>query len=191
MSTVTGTPVVTSVIPSTMIAGDTYFWTFSLPEYPSPTYVLTMVGWNAENRFSASGTYSGGDWTIALSVVDSAAIIPGDYEWRIHAEDGPHRHTLYRGRITVQPNYEGNRPFDTRTHARKVLDAIEAVIEGRATKDQEEYSIEGRSLKRTPLADLVKFRSQYQLELQREERAERAAAGLGSGRTIGVRFGRA
>jgi molecular chaperone DnaK (HSP70) len=81
--------------------------------------------------------------------------------------------------------------FDARTHARKVLDAIEAVLENRATLDQEEYAINGRSLKRTPVADLIRLRSAYKVEVSREVAAEAMAAGLANPRRIYLRMGRA
>lgn len=65
------------------------------------------------------------------------------------------------------------------SHAQTVLAAIEAVIERRATVDQESYSIDGRSLSRTPLAELYKFRARYMDEVAREAAAAREAAGLG------------
>ena len=44
---------------------------------------------------------------------------------------------------------------DPRAHAEKVLEAIEAVIEKRATKDQESYTIKNRSLARTGSTPLL------------------------------------
>ena len=61
------------------------------------------------------------------------------------------------------------------------------MIQNRATKDQESYSIQGRSLARTPIADLIALRSQYKAELVREERAERIKNGLGHSGIIKVR----
>jgi hypothetical protein len=42
-----------------------------------------------------------------------------------------------------------------------VLDAIEAVIENRATLDQQEYTIGSRHLKRMTAAELIEFRDKY------------------------------
>ncbi|BBF76065.1 hypothetical protein URS_0009 [Acinetobacter ursingii] len=58
---------------------------------------------------------------------------------------------------------------DLRSHARKTLDAIEAVIEKRATIDQERYRINNRELYRTPFETLVKLRSLYRAEVSREQ----------------------
>lgn len=57
---------------------------------------------------------------------------------------------------------------DTRSHAKKTLEALEAVIEGRATLDQERYRLNNRELFRTPLDNLIKLRNQYRAEVSRE-----------------------
>lgn len=74
------------------------------------------------------------------------------------------------------------------SHAETVLAAIEAVIERRATVDQQSYSIEGRSLARMPIDDLLRFRSQYRAEVANEQAARAAAEGRGSSRRIRTAF---
>jgi len=77
---------------------------------------------------------------------------------------------------------------DPRSHVKITLDAIEAVIESRATKDQESYSINGRSLSRTPLKDLLMFRDKYKAEYLKEQRKESIANGRGHSGKIRVRL---
>lgn len=101
------------------------------------------------------------------------------------------RHLVYRGTLVVLEDLAAvTTPHDPRSHARRVLEAIEAVIEKRASRDQESYTINGRTLVRTPIAELIRLRDRYKGEVAGEEAAERIAAGLGSRRTIRVRFGR-
>jgi hypothetical protein len=96
---------------------------------------------------------------------------------------------VLNGVWTIQQSFDAlSGDTDTRTHARKVLDAIEAVIEGRATKDQYEYQIQGRMLRLTPLPDLIKFRQLYKAEMQREIQAANVQAGIASRNKIVVRF---
>ena len=75
------------------------------------------------------------------------------------------------------------------SHAQTVLDAIEAVIENRASLDQQSYTIAGRRLDRMPIADLLMLRDRYKAEVFKEEVEARIAAGLGgSKRNIKVRL---
>ena len=60
-------------------------------------------------------------------------------------------------------------------------EASEAVIEGQVTKDQENYSIAGRSLSCTPIAYLLSLPDYYRTEFIREKRVERRNNGVGTG----------
>ena len=66
---------------------------------------------------------------------------------------------------------------DTRSHARKMLAAIEALLEGRSSSDSESYTIHSRSITKMSVAELVKWRSFYQQQV----RSEIAAASLDDG----------
>jgi hypothetical protein len=58
---------------------------------------------------------------------------------------------------------------EQRTHAKRVLDAIEAVLENRANLDQQSYTVEGKRLDRTPISELLKLRREYQAEYNLEQ----------------------
>ena len=78
------------------------------------------------------------------------------------------------------PKISTNTSIDVHSHARIVLSAIEAVIEGRASQDQMSYSIAGRSLSRMPIDDLLTFRDRYKAEWNKEKRLQRGKAGKGN-----------
>lgn len=63
------------------------------------------------------------------------------------------------------------------THATRMLTAIELLLEGKATADVAEYQINGRSLKRYSIPDLLKLRALYKKEVAAEARAEALADG--------------
>lgn len=77
--------------------------------------------------------------------------------------------------------------IDLRSHARKTLAALEAVIEGRASLDQERYRINNRELYRTPLEVLTKLRNQYRVEVSRELAKE--SGGSQFGKVIRIKLG--
>ena len=116
----------------------------------------------------------------------------GEYSWSCWVEKGAERYsgTAYpwRGECTILPNPATTTTYDARSHARKVLDAIEAVLEGKATADVAEYTIGGRALKKMPVADLLKWRQRYASEVAAEDIRAKLAAGLGGGRKIQVRL---
>jgi hypothetical protein len=94
--------------------------------------------------------------------------------------------TVEAGEVRIAPDLSAQGAgVDSRDHVRKVLDAIEAVIENRASIDQQSYQINNRSLQRTPLNELLKLRSRYRAELAAKN-ASRKRRGMG--RTIKVRM---
>jgi hypothetical protein len=182
-----------------IIAGDTLDFTDDAPDYPASD------GWTLKYRlvpeFTAPAqtpitltalTYETTRYRVQESSTNTAAWKSGFYSWARWVEKAGQRVSLGQGRLEVLPDPAATAAgHDGRTHARKVLEAIEAVLESRATKDQEEYSIAGRSLRRTSIPDLLVLRDKYKLIVASEDAAERASRGLGNSRNIQVRFGRA
>ena len=78
--------------------------------------------------------------------------------------------------------------FDGRSHVKIVLDALEAVIQNKATKDHLKVTIGTRTIEQMSPQDIETWRAQYQAEYARELQAERTAKGLGSPRTIKARI---
>ena len=98
-------------------------------------------------------------------------------------------HEVEAGQLTIAADLVSvDAGFEARGHAQRVLASIEAVIEGRATKDQESYAINGRSLVRTSIADLLLLRDRYKREIARESPSGKRRRL--TGRQVKVRFGR-
>ena len=180
--------------PSDIIAGDRIAWKRSDldSDYPIASYSLKYSA-RLENAGSTeieiTATESGSDYIVEVGQSTTAAYTAGVYHWQayiIRTSDSE-RITVDSGTWEVKANRDAA-TTDPRNHVKKVLDSIEATIEGRASKDQESYSIAGRSLGRTPIADLILLRDKYRTEYVREQRAERVANGLGHSGIIKTRF---
>ncbi len=180
--------------PETLRAGDTWKWRREdLADYPAPTWTLTYRFKSPSSGFEITAAADGTYFDITVAASATAAYPAGEYDYIGRVSSGTEKYTVATGRLTVTPDLAQNEaanPFDTRSHARKVLEAIEAVIEKRATQDQEAYTINGRSLQRTPVAELLALRDRYRLEVTREDDAAALAAGRGDRRRTFVRFGR-
>ncbi len=179
--------------PDEIIAGDRWAWkrTDLGSDYPPASYALTYsarlesVGTEIEITASESGT----DYIIEVAAATTATYTVGIYHWQayiIRASDSE-RVTVDSGTFTVIADRD-SASTDPRSHVKITLDAIEAVIESRATKDQESYSINGRSLSRTPLEDLLKMRQEYRKEYSTELKKEAIANGRGHSGKIRVRL---
>ena len=156
--------------PTQVVAGDTAKWTATYQDYPaSGGWALSYSIKNADNAFVFDATASGNDFSVS---VDTTKWAPGRYMLFGFVSNGTERHVVMSGALQVLPNLAGTDPYDGRSHNRRVFDNIKAVLEGRASKDVMEYQIGGRALKKTPLADLMKFRDYYASLVMREEGTE-------------------
>jgi hypothetical protein len=179
-------------VPDQLVVGDTWVWTRSLTDYPASTYTGAWYFENKSSQISISAVASGDIHTVSVAKATTAAYTAGEYRWRFVATkiSDSTRTSVESGWVSVLADPAATGRVDWRSHARKTLAAIEAVIEGRATTDQESMSINGRSISRISIADLLKFRDYYKAEVSSEKAAEAVAAGLGSPKRIYVRFGR-
>jgi hypothetical protein len=109
----------------------------------------------------------------------------GEYGWFNWMAIGTSsRVTLGTGHLTIHVDPStATAPQDNRSHARKVLDAINATIEGRATHDMAQYMIQGRQVTLLGPEQLIRWRGYYQTLVQAEE----VAAGQGTKKSTGIR----
>jgi hypothetical protein len=73
--------------------------------------------------------------------------------------------------------------------ATDMITAIESVISGRIPADVEKYQIDGKSIDKIPLNDLLVARDLFRREAQDEQIVTDLAAGKGNPRTIRIRQG--
>lgn len=176
--------------PSLFTAGDSIQWTKSVPDFPATAgNTLSYALINAANKIEFDAVQSGSDYQVSLPSSTTSGYEPGEYKWQSYITDNADNRTqVGEGTIKIVPNFADLTTYDARGHVKKVLDAIEAVIEGRATKDQQEYQIANRRLWLSPIADLILLRDKYRTEYKRMLNAERIKNGLGSKNKILVRF---
>jgi hypothetical protein len=124
------------------------------------------------------------DGEYLLSIVATTA---GLYNYTIAAEKLGVKTLIATGRVMVHPDPTAiTAGSDLRTHAEKVLEAIEAVLEKRATTDQQSYTIAGRSISRIPVGELLMLRDKYKQEVKDQKFADK---GKKAPRAILYRFG--
>lgn len=160
-------------LPNPLTAGDTLALTASVSDYPaSAGYTLKyrLAPRAAGTAIDITATAAGDDYAVAVAASTTLTWATGFYTCTKFVEKAGERYTVDRGQLEIRAaSTTLAAATDGRTHARIVLDAINAVIEARATKDQEEYTIGSRSLKRIPIAELIKFREYYQAKVNAED----------------------
>lgn len=181
-------PAIPTVEPTSFAAGDTVQWTVAFADYPATTWTVTYY-FRGASKQSVQATASGTNHAVTIAATTSAAWTPGEYWWEAYAVSGSERHRVNSGRLTVGKNFSvSDEVFDGRTHVQITLEAIEAVIENRATSDQQAYTIAGRSLQRMPIRDLLFLRERYSALYAAEQRQEAIARGESGNRKILARI---
>lgn len=175
--------------PTELTAGDSAHWFRVLPDYPAGTWTITyyLVGGPTQTSFTSSA--SGTDHEITLTAAVTGEWQPGAYRLVGLASDGTNRHRIHDGPLTVlQDPAKMIAGQDLRTHAQRTLALIESVIEGRATDDILNSSIEGTTISRLAPTELLALRDRYRAEVRTEKAQDAAKSGKASGRIILARF---
>lgn len=177
-----------TIEPTRLVAGDTLKFKITLGDYPAnESWVLTYTLVKASTRITFDATANGTDHLVTVAAATTAAYAVGDYDWRAQASKAGEVFTVRTGRIEIVSAFSA--ATDARTHARTVLENIEAVLESRASSAVAEYEIAGRRLKNIPIGELLQLRDKYRGEVAREDAASDIARGLGDRRRVYVRFG--
>ena len=177
--------------PSSLNVGDTWRWTRTLADYPASSWTLKYRFKSAAGGFEITATASGSDHLVTVDAATSAGYTAGDYSWTAWVEGGSsEKYTVDSGVCALLPDYRAaaaSAALDDRSHAKKMLDAIEAWLESRDVAVAS-YQIAGRQMQYIPIAELIKLRSKYQMEVQGEVNAAKLARGEGVGRKIQFRM---
>lgn len=185
-------------IPATLRAGDTYSWTESNSDYPASSSWKLAIVLQAKDRplTTITASANGTDHNISIPVGTSKDYAPGTYLYQAYfykETDGTitEKHTVETGQIVILPNLtSATSEADFRSHAKKSLDAIEALLEGKTTGDVLSYSIAGRSISKMSPTELTSWRDYYLSEYQEELDEESIDRGGESSSPVKIGFNR-
>ncbi len=182
--------------PYELVVGDYWAWKREdlANDYPTNLYSLSYEfhcdsGGGGSHQFTINAVEANGVYYIEVPSTTTDNYNPHDYIWGayITRTADSNRVQLAEGKTTILPNL-ANTNADLRSHNKKVLDSIEAVIEGRATIDQSSFSVGNRSLSRMSIDELMEFYNIYDRRVKNEEKRSRIKNGAASGNKIGVQF---
>lgn len=182
--------------PREIATGETPRWTKSLNDYPaSEGWALTYYFRGAGEGFDVTAVADGDDFTISVPAASTTAMTPGTYYWQAWVSKDGEKYQVGEGAVAVKQGFaavDAETIVDNRSQAKKILDAIDATLEGRATTDQQQYQISGgggfRMLMKIPVGELTGLRKYYAGIYAREQRRARVRRGGTLFSTIKVRF---
>ncbi len=163
-------------------------------EVSSSDYTLTYyLRFNAASEgATVVGTAYGTGWQFSIAAATSVNFDAGTWYWQAVATKTGSTITLGSGQSTVLAalSYSGTpAALDGRSQAQKDLDAVQAairtIVAGGVAK---EYTIGNRSLKKYDLTDLLALETKLKADVNREQKAQLIANGLGNPFNLFVRF---
>ena len=177
--------------PEKLTAGVTWKWKKTISDYPASEWALTYyLRKDGASATSFSAAADGDSYLVTVAAATTAAYASGIYDFVGWVIKGTEKYEVFNSMIEVLPNPTNTSAYDPRSHARRVMELLEAAMEGRVPNGMESYSIGGRSINKIPLSQLRELWEKYKQDVVMEEQAERLVNGRRSGKNIGVRFNR-
>jgi hypothetical protein len=125
---------------------------------------------------SFAATASGDAYAVTVPASVTEDVASGTYRWVARLTLSGVVYDVAAGTLVVTPNLAVEAASDQRTHAEKMLAAVEAELITRVSGDGSAhvaYSIAGRSIQKMTLAELEAARGRYQAEVSRERNGGR------------------
>jgi hypothetical protein len=174
-------------IPKSFTAGESIEWRLRLELYSVSAaweVVYHLRGSTEEATLEIAAIADGDSHLVNLKSIETIDYQPGMYWWQCFAKKDDDVKLVASGECEIKPNLTTLAHYDGRSHVKKVLDALENTLLGKAGRDQLSYSIAGRSLSRMNPSELLEWRDKYKAEYAMLQRK----AGQFEDQTIRVRF---
>lgn len=183
-------PTTPTTEPSAITAGDTVAWRREdLTDYPATTWTLAYKLVSASTAIAITASADGALFAVAITAATTAAYTAGTYTWVATVTNGSTRYTVDTGTIVVKPNLAAASSYDTRSNAKKALDAVDAALAAYGAKAYlQSIQIGDRQQQFRDPSEFMAFRSQLMVEVAAEVNAERIANGLAPRNKLLVRF---
>jgi len=172
--------------PETIICGIAAIFKFTFADYSETdgcSISARLIGGSTSIDIASSNAGgSGTAWTLTIPTTATADLTTaGSYTLLILATDG----TTEVIAASVAVNLLLATATDLRSTARVTLEALEAMLEGKADKDQASISYNGRSISRLSLEDVQKAIGVQERIVKAEENK---AAGIGRIQSVKLGF---
>lgn len=182
--------------PEVIVAGDNVQWTRVYDDYDPVNYTLSYALMPVTGtRITVTATNYGDNKTFLVNVPGATTktwlpSAPGaPYLWQAYITDGSaNRTTLYSGRMVIKADFSTATVQDYRSTISITLANLYAVVQGKATTDQQSYTIRGRSLSRMQPKELLEWIDFYEELHARELRREAIAQGRPNKGRLVARF---
>lgn len=177
-------PDVPTILPTALVAGNTWQWDREYADYPVTTWTATAYFENSAKTFNVTATVSDSTHRFTIAAATTATYPHGHYRVRVRVTDGTQVFIAESGWCDIEVDPAAAGTVDTRTWARRTLDNLLAFLEQNALTAQATISIADRTIGRWQLKELDEWREKLERIVKTEELGTRAAVG----RNIKVRL---
>lgn len=179
--------------PLQLRAGDTWKWRREdLTDYSAASWTLKYRFKNASGGFEIVAAADGANFAVTVAASTTSAYTAGRYDWLAWVESGAEKYSVDQGALEVLADLRAGTAtvaLDARSDARKIYDdllvAYKSYVANRGTVKS--YTIGSRSMTFHSTEEILKQLSYWRAEVAREEAAERARNGIGTGNKLFVR----
>ena len=162
--------------PEKLTSGVTWKWKKTISDYPASEWTLTYyLRKDGATATSFSAAADGDTHLVTVAAATTAGYAAGVYDIIGVVVKAAEKYVVFDGIFEVLTNPATTGAYDPRTHSRRVLDLIEAALEGRIPNGMESYTIGGRSINKIPLNQLRELYEKYAQDVRQEVQAERLA----------------
>lgn len=180
---------VKTVLPSRLIAGDTYHWQDvpdDIDDVTSYEVIFRSVA-DSDISFSVTGTDQGTYFLFQLAGSATAALDGADFTITRVITEASGRKSYPSGLLVLLPN-PANDP--TKSYNERIVTLLEQHIEGRLPEGLESHTIGGVAIEKLTFLDAQRLLSEYRsrLEYERGQKFARENPDKSSGSTIKIHF---
>lgn len=187
-----------TIEPPELISGDRWAWkrvdlasAYDTSEF-TLTYSCRLEGQEnlQSEKIDITAASSAGEFLIEVASTDTAKYSTGTYHWQAYITriSDDERVTVDKGVFSVKPN-KFDDVSDPRSLVKQTLDALNAVMLKKASRDQQKFSLpNGLSVDRLLPDDLLKLIKHYNILYSNELRSEKIKRGESIGMSVRVRF---
>lgn len=176
--------------------GETVRWRRHFVGYPPSEFTLRYLIRGPGIGIDVPATGDGDAFVAEITSEQSGSLTEGSYQWQAwlnEISDPTKRYVAARGEIIVRPGFveSDTTAVDTRSTAKKIVDALEAALLNSASREQLEYEIStpagARKIRFMTRTEQTTFLRYYREIVGRERAAERVRNGGTFGTTVKLR----
>lgn len=179
-------------IPSLIQAGDSLLFKIANSDFLASDWELSYSFRGAGGQIDFTATNDSNDHLVSVGADVTVGWLAGDYKGAARftkRTDSTQAITWWRGSLTVNADMVTTPSGqDTRSWAKRCLDAVEAVLQNKASKDVLNTTIAGQSIGRMAPEQLLALRDRFFTLYQQELAAEAASQGRPQTSNIGIIF---